>query len=204
MAIRSRFLRIAAGINRGRRLRVPSGIRPTTERVRAAIFDALQRPMPERVLDLYAGSGALGIEALSRGAGQVCFVERDRGAAATIRANLSELALAGDANVIVGDVRRVNLSRQGPFGLVFADPPYASDHWSLLFEVLGSSSVMATGSVFVAEMSSRRRVPTAPNGWYCWKQRRHGDTVFAIFVYDAATTCASLPVDPAVSCLSAR
>ncbi|MDP7304045.1 MAG: 16S rRNA (guanine(966)-N(2))-methyltransferase RsmD [Pirellulaceae bacterium] len=190
MAIRSRFLRIAAGAYRGRRLRVPAGIRPTTERVRAAIFDALQGPMPERVLDLYAGSGALGIEALSRGAGRVCFVERDRVAAATIRANISELDVDVGAKVIAGDVRRVDLSRDGPFDLVFADPPYASDQWALLFERLGSSRVLVAGAVLVAEMSSRRQVPTAPNGWHCWKERRHGDTVFAFFVYDATTICA--------------
>lgn len=183
MAARGRGLIVTAGRYRGRRLRVPPGVRPTTDRVRAAVFDSLQGPS-ERVLDLYAGSGAFGIEALSRGAAYVCFVERSRRAATIIRQNLNHLGLREHAEVVIGDARRATLARGAPFGLVFADPPYAHDPWLALFEALETPGVLAHGAVVVAETSSRIGAPLAPYGWRCLQERRHGDTTFAIFVQE--------------------
>lgn len=182
MAARGRGLTITAGVHRGRRLRVPSGIRPTTDRVRAAVFDALQGPPPERVLDLFAGSGAFGIEALSRGASYACLIERSRRAVAAIRQNLDLLDLRDSAEIVVGDARRVTLARGAPFGLVFADPPYADDPWVALFDALEAPGLLADDAPVVAETSSRAGAPLAPYGWHCLKERRHGDTTFAIFV----------------------
>ena len=185
MAARSRGLTITAGVHRGRRLRVPPGIRPTTDRVRAAIFDALQGLPPERVLDLYAGSGAFGIEALSRGAGYACFIERGRRAAAVIRQNLDLLGLRQQGQVVVGDARRVALARGAPFGLVFADPPYAADPWVSLFDRLETPGVLTSDALVVTETGSRIGAPLAPFGWRRLKERRHGDTTFAVFVREA-------------------
>ena len=185
MAARGRGLTITAGVHRGRRLRVPPGIRPTTDRVRAAIFDALQGPPPERVLDLYAGSGAFGIEALSRGAGYACFIERSRRAAAVIRQNLDLLGLRQQGRVVVGDARRVAPARGAPFGLVFADPPYADDPWVALFDALETPGVLAPDAMVVTETGSRAGPPLAPYGWHRLKERRHGDTTFAVFVREA-------------------
>lgn len=184
MAARGRGLTITAGLHRGRRLRVPPGIRPTTDRVRAAVFDALQGPPPERVLDLYAGSGAFGIEAMSRGAAYACFIERSRRAAAVIRQNLDLLDLHGNAEVVVGDARRPWLARGAPFGLVVADPPYADDPWVALFDALESPGLLDPDALVVTETSSRTGPPVAPYGWRYLKERRHGDTTFALFVRD--------------------
>lgn len=184
MAARGRGLTITAGAHRGRRLRVPPGVRPTTDRVRSAIFDALQGPPPERVLDLYAGSGAFGIEALSRGSAYACFIDRSRRAAAVIRQNLSLLNLGDSAQVVVGDARRATLAHGAPFGLVFADPPYAVDPWVALFDVLETPGVLTDDAPVVTETSSRTGAPLAPIGWRCLKERRHGDTTFAVFIHE--------------------
>jgi 16S rRNA (guanine966-N2)-methyltransferase len=122
-------MRVVAGAHRGRTLRAPpgTGTRPTADRVREALFSILG-PVVDgaRVLDLFAGSGALGIEALSRGAASATFVERDRRAAAAIRANLE--GLDADARVVVRDALAWLKSPPpgAAFGLVFADPPYDS------------------------------------------------------------------------------
>ena len=184
MAGRRNSLRVAAGDFRSRRLRVPAGVRPTTDRVRAAIFDALQEQPPARVLDLFAGSGSFGIEALSRGSEFVQFVERNRNSAQVIEENLERLAMGGRADVLIADVSRADLRGMGPFGLVFADPPYADDPWAGVFRVLSMPDVLAKAARIVIEVSSRQGVPEPPDGWSCWKVRRHGDTLFAIFSDD--------------------
>jgi 16S rRNA (guanine966-N2)-methyltransferase len=120
-------MRIVAGVYGGRRLQAPPGrsTRPTADRVREALFSILG-PAVEgaRVLDLFAGSGALGIEALSRGAGEVVFVESDARAAETVRANLA--AMGAEATVHRRDAFAWLGSADGAFDIVFADPPYSS------------------------------------------------------------------------------
>jgi 16S rRNA (guanine966-N2)-methyltransferase len=120
-------MRVVAGRWKGRRLAVPRGARtrPTADRVREAVFSMLGPIEGVRVLDLFAGSGALGIEALSRGAASAIFVEHDRAAAAVVRRNL-ETVRAGDVRVVVGDALDYLAPppADAPFDLVFADPPY--------------------------------------------------------------------------------
>jgi 16S rRNA (guanine966-N2)-methyltransferase len=117
-------VRVVAGAFKGRRLHAPRGhrTRPTADRVREALFSILGPVEGLRVLDLYAGSGALGIEALSRGAGSALFVERDRGALAALRRNLD--AVGADAEVRSQDVLGFLARADGVFDLVFCDPPY--------------------------------------------------------------------------------
>jgi 16S rRNA (guanine966-N2)-methyltransferase len=119
-------MRVVAGEFKGRRLRMPRGAptRPTADRVREALFSMLGDVSRARVLDLYAGSGALGIEALSRGAASVVFVERDARARAAIQANLE--AVGADARVSPQDALSFLARAEGPFDLVFCDPPYDS------------------------------------------------------------------------------
>jgi 16S rRNA (guanine966-N2)-methyltransferase len=180
MARRGGSLRIVAGDLRGRTIRIPRPVRPTTDRVRAAIFDALQQPPPARVLDCFAGSGGLGIEALSRGAGFVRFIEQDRRVAAVIRANLEALDLSPVAAVSVANVLATDLSVGGPFGLVLADPPYRLQAWEAIFERLGAPGVLEPDALIVAEHSARLEPPAAA-AWRRWKTRRHGDTAFTIY-----------------------
>jgi 16S rRNA (guanine966-N2)-methyltransferase len=119
-------VRVVAGEFRGRRLAAPRGARtrPTADRVREALFSMLGDVSGARVLDLYAGSGALGIEALSRGAGSAVFVERDARAVSAIERNLASLGL--EQRVVRQDAARFLARAQGTFDLVFCDPPYDS------------------------------------------------------------------------------
>jgi 16S rRNA (guanine966-N2)-methyltransferase len=119
-------MRIVAGEFKGRRLRLPRGAptRPTADRVREALFSMLGDVAGARVLDLYAGSGALGIEALSRGAASAVFVERDARAAAAIKANLD--TVGAQAKIIRQDALTFIRASEGPYDLVFCDPPYDS------------------------------------------------------------------------------
>ncbi len=121
-------MRVIAGTARGTRLApVPRGVRPTSDRVRESVFNALGQFFEGDVLDLYAGTGSLGIEALSRGCDRAAFVEKDRRALATIRENLQRTRLQDRAEVVAGDVGRVldrMLTDGRQFNLIFADPPY--------------------------------------------------------------------------------
>ncbi len=181
MAARGRGLRIVAGAFGGRRVDAAAATRPTTDRVRAAIFDSLGGPPPLRVLDCYAGSGALGLEALSRGAEFARFIEKDARAIAMIRANLQRMGLEAQARVDRAHVLRADLASDGPYGLVVADPPYADDPWDQLFERLATPGVVALNGLVVAEFSARRQPPEPPVGWSMWKTRRHGDGAFAVY-----------------------
>lgn len=132
-AIDRRALRVVAGSARGRRLDAPGGtaIRPTSERVREATFNALDSLGAvdgARVVDAFAGSGALGIEALSRGADHVTFVESDASARVVIEANLASIGFEDRSRVVGGDGIAVATS-MGPWDLVLLDPPYVFDRW---------------------------------------------------------------------------
>lgn len=150
-------MRVVAGELGGRRLRTPpgSGTRPTAERVRAALFDRLGRDVVDaRVLDLYAGSGSLGIEALSRGAARATFVEQGARALGVLRRNLEDLGLAARGRVLASAVRRAvaALGAAGEcFELVLVDAPYAeaSDAWQ------GAVDLVAAGGILVAERDGR-------------------------------------------------
>jgi 16S rRNA (guanine966-N2)-methyltransferase len=158
-----------AGSLRGRRLLAPEGrsTRPTTDRVREAIFNALASLdvlVDARVVDLYAGSGALGIEALSRGAAHCTFVERDRDALSAIHANMAALGLTGAARVIAGDGARY--APRLDADIAFVDPPYEFDGWDDLLDAIGAP--------FVVAESGREIV--APPGWEQTRLKRYGRT----------------------------
>lgn len=166
-------MRVVAGELRGRRIDAPpgTGTRPTTDKVREATFNAvgsLDLIVGARVADLYAGSGALGIEALSRGAEHCTFVERDRTALAVLRGNLHDLGLADRATVVPGDA----LVHAGSLDadLVFADPPYDAGSDAALWETLLS----AVRADFVVAESGRAIEPI--DGWIAVREKRYGRT----------------------------
>ncbi|MGD0118900.1 MAG: 16S rRNA (guanine(966)-N(2))-methyltransferase RsmD [Candidatus Binatus sp.] len=161
-------MRIIAGQAHGRRLKAPRGLltRPTSARARESIFSRLAVRMDlggVRVLDIFAGSGSLGIESLSRGAAQVTFVDSSRDAAAAIRANLAQLELSDNARIVVADVRRA-LSELGraheSFDLVFVDAPFKDDMSAEVLALLGDLELVAAGGWIVIEQS--KRAPAAP------------------------------------------
>lgn len=169
--------RIVAGIAGGRRLVVPpKGTRPTSERVREALFSALGSAMElsgARVLDLYAGSGALGLEALSRGAVSATFVESDRGALAVLEKNVAAVGLPG-ARVRRGTVTSVLATPpEEPYHLVLADPPYGTDVRAVLAGVL---AWLGPGSLVVLERARRDGLPEWPEPLRPLKVSRYGDT----------------------------
>jgi 16S rRNA (guanine966-N2)-methyltransferase len=177
-------LRIIAGTLRGRKIRAPEGdsTRPTSDRVREALFNLIG-PVPEgaRVLDLYAGSGALGIEAMSRGAGRVVFVERDPRARRLIQENLAALGLERQARVEGVDAATATAFAGGPFDLVLADPPYGEADLGLLMARAGRA--MAEAGVLVVEQAAGDRLPEPPETLALWKDRSYGSTRIVLYVH---------------------
>jgi 16S rRNA (guanine966-N2)-methyltransferase len=173
-------VRVIAGAARGRRLGVPAGdrTRPTADRVKEALFSSLQpRLAGARVLDLYAGAGGLGLEALSRGASAVTFVESDRRALRSLRANIEVVALPG-AEVVGLDVGRALTSDVlvGPFDLVLLDPPYRLSDEELGEVLVALAPLLAPGAHVVVERDRRAGTPRWPAGLLPAEPRRYGDT----------------------------
>lgn len=171
--------RIVAGAAGGRRLKVPpKGTRPTSERVREALFSSLESMMDldgARVLDLYAGSGALGFEALSRGAGHATFVESDRRAAEVLKSNAKDLGFAGV--MIANRTAEAYATTEGEkFDVVFADPPYAVTDDELAKVLHGLRHRLAPDAVLVVERASRSGEPAWPDGVEPLRAKRYGDT----------------------------
>jgi 16S rRNA (guanine966-N2)-methyltransferase len=131
---------------------------------------------PEHVLDLYAGSGALGIEALSRGASHVDFVERDVAACAAIRGNLARTGFAALGQVYCTSARAAVARLTGPYDLVFLDPPYGDPEVALVFEALAASTLLDTRTTLVYEHSRRVQAPPAIGSLALVKTRTHSDS----------------------------
>ncbi len=168
-------------------LSVPRGrrVRPTSERVRQSVFDILgQRCDGDRVLDLYAGTGALGIEAAARGAARVVFVEIDRHTAETVRRNAARLVEECDTRVLVDDVPLAVATLRGRgerFDLIFADPPYDRGEVARVMEALVRQPLLDERGVLVIEHSPRER-PGDPGGVLRpVDERRYGQTMVSFF-----------------------
>lgn len=195
-------LRIIAGDFGRRRLRVPAGrdVRPTADRVREAVFAALgTRWSGVRVLDLFAGSGALGLEALSRGAAHATFVDHDRRAIATIEANVAALAVAQRCRIIarpVSDALRA-LGRETPrprFDLAFLDPPYASDAVERTLPVLAASGLLTDDARLVVETDTSSPPSAERAGLVLERARPFGDTLVSVFrTAEAGRLLAAVP-----------
>lgn len=180
-------MRIVAGEFRGRELVTPSGgtTRPTAARAREALFSILADVSDARVLDLYAGSGALGFEALSRGAEQLVLVEASRAAQQAIRSNISTLGVDGRAILLPlrAEASLRALERHGPYSLVFADPPWADAQAAFGFlEKLSRTELLAPAARLVLEHAARQP-PIAKEGspLHATDTRRWGDTAVTIF-----------------------
>ncbi len=183
-------MRITGGAHRSRPLSAPKGhaTRPTSDRVREALFAILgSRSNLEgaRVLDLYAGTGALALEALSRGARSATFVESARSALLSIRANVAALRFEGQVRVVAGAVERSldAVVKEGPYDVVFADPPYALVASGAAVEAIADlvrRGGLAEGGVLVLEHGKADVSPSLP-GLALSSARRYGDTVLAFY-----------------------
>jgi 16S rRNA (guanine966-N2)-methyltransferase len=175
-------IRIIGGNLRNSRLNVPDlpGLRPTPERVRETLFNWLMPTMAGvRALDLCAGTGALGIEALSRGAEAVQFVEPDASAADALRGNLSRLKARG-GEVAGLDAARFLQRTPQPFGLVFLDPPFASQLWATLAQKLEEGGWLAVSAQIYVE-SPRGQVPVLPTNWMLHREGQAGEVRYALY-----------------------
>ena len=180
-------MRVVAGEARGRRLRAPPGpgVRPTSDRVRQALLDILAPwTAGRRWLDLFAGSGAVGIEALSRGAQQVVFVERDPAACRTIAANLRQTGLEGRAELRCREARAAlaGLLQEGfRFDVIFADPPYDTSEARLEELEPFLAGLLAEGGVLALEHSARRSPPQWA-GLRRVREARYGETRISFYI----------------------
>jgi 16S rRNA (guanine966-N2)-methyltransferase len=178
------LIRISGGSERGRRLKSPRGARPTLGRVKKSLFDILAWRLSEcSFLDLFAGSGAVGIEALSRGAERAFFVESHAQQASVIRENLSLCGLAEKADVFRGDAARALDWLAGraiePFDIMFLDPPYADrDTLDRALKALAThASLLANDGVIIVERARRMPVPEWPEPFEIADSRIFGDTI---------------------------
>ncbi len=190
-------MRVIAGVARGRRLTAPPGraTRPTSDRVKEALFSSLApRLRGARAADLYAGSGALGIEALSRGAASATFVEHAASAQEALRDNLSRTGLLTQAVVLREDVcRALQVGLPGaPFDIVLIDPPHQVDPAELEEVLRLVAPVTVPGGVVVVELGRRTHPPVWPERLLPGRERRYGD----ILLYEAHAPATGAVVTP--------
>jgi 16S rRNA (guanine966-N2)-methyltransferase len=180
---RSRELRIVGGAWRGRRFRFTDAaeIRPTPDRVRETLFNWLAARTPgARCLDLFAGSGALGLEALSRGAASAVFVERDAVAVRDLRARLTEWAAQG-GEVERSDALQYLRRAARPFDIAFLDPPFGSGLLEQAARGLEQEGWLAPGALVYVECSAAGGLPTLPEGWQPLRSKRAGEVGYHLY-----------------------
>lgn len=187
-------MRVIAGSARGTRLVAPRGMqtRPTADRVREALFSILQcrcNLEGARVLDICAGTGAMGIEALSRGAASCCFIENDRNAQASLKTNSLAARCADRAELLEMDAPRalrLLAGRNSCFDIVFFDPPYASGLYKIIPEALIELSLLADHGLLVTESQSRNILPERIGCLIKVDRRVYGDTALDLYVLEEA------------------
>jgi 16S rRNA (guanine966-N2)-methyltransferase len=178
-------MRVIAGSAKGFPLKVPKGTptRPATELVRGAIFSILDSSVDnwERVLDLFSGSGSLGIEALSRGAGSVDFVDQEARCCAIIKENLEKTKLGGRARIRCMTVSRAISMLDGEYNIVLMDPPYKDTGIGSIIEQLAASGLVGVGTAVVITHSSRFKLEEKYGTLNMKREYRHGDSTIAIY-----------------------
>jgi 16S rRNA (guanine966-N2)-methyltransferase len=184
-------MRVIAGEHKGRRLSSPRAgpLRPTSGRVKEALFSILgERTVGARFLDLFAGTGAIGIEALSRGAARATFVEPHPSSLKLLRANLVRCTMQPLATIEPCSVEAFLGRRRGPeetFEVIFADPPYGADLASTLLPALDEAGIMAGDSIVILEHATKVAVPPTAGRLSRRRQYRYGDTTLSVYTVPA-------------------
>jgi len=176
------MIRIIAGQWRGRRLKVPhqQGLRPTTDRVRETVFNWLMHDVRDaNCLDMFAGTGSLGLEALSRGAAHCTFIEQSPKAVSLLKANI--VTLSAPANVIRGDALTAVAQCQESFHLVFLDPPFHQNLLAPAINALLNKSLLAEHACVYVETAQDEQLPPLPAYWQLRKQKQHGQVSSLLF-----------------------
>lgn len=187
-------MQVISGKAKGCHLKSPRSIRPTTALVRGAVFSILENlvPQPARVLDLYAGTGALGIEALSRGARWVDFVEQNPRCCAIIKENLKLTGLAAQTKVYCQSVAKALSFLQGHYDVIILDPPYADFYLPSLLYSLVTSSLADRNSVIVVQHSSHLSLAPAYSEFHLVRHRCYGETRLSIYQQEEEVDNSSL------------
>lgn len=189
-------MRVITGMAKGRKLLGPRGrtLRPTSDRIKESIFGILGEDVVDGViLDLFAGTGNLGLEALSRGARKAVFVERAREALRLIRKNLAQCGMEDRSEVIPKDALRairILEGRKEPFDIVFADPPYGEGWIGKIVQALAAQTIWHEGTILVLQRDQRESLPERMGGWILFRERRIGDTVLSFLRPDVRTRIA--------------
>jgi 16S rRNA (guanine966-N2)-methyltransferase len=176
-------MRVSGGIGKGRRLKAPAGtrVRPTSDKVKQALFNILGDKIADAVfLDLFAGAGGIGIEALSRGAGRAVFVDASRDSLNAVRLNIDQTGFGDRARVVLARVGSFLRKPSGPYDIVFLDPPYAEE-LSPLLELVAGSGLLKPGTVVVAEHFKKQTTPERAGRLSLYREARYGDTVLAFY-----------------------
>ena len=177
-------MRVITGIARGRRLKEPQGLetRPTTDRVKEGIFSSIQFEIEgRRVLDLFGGTGQMGIEALSRGAAHCTFVDLRKEAVGIIRENLKLTGLEGQATVVQGDALTFLTRCREKYDVIFLDPPYASDLLKKAMETIPAIDIVTENGIIVCENGSTTGWPEVEPPYRLQKEYRSGKVRTALY-----------------------
>ena len=180
-------MRVISGLYRGRVLKGPpdNKTRPTSDRLRETLFNVLTPRIDDdtRFLDLCAGTGAVGIEALSRGAAFVTFVDRSKRSCALIEENLDKLAIPEEQTEIIGNDADNFTGREHKLGwdIVFFDPPYDSDYGIVLHEFAYNATLLREGGILVAEHHSKKHMPDAVGSIRRWRVLKQGETSLSFY-----------------------
>lgn len=176
-------MRITGGTGRGRRLKVPagSGVRPTSDKVKQALFNIIAgRIEGASLLDLFAGAGGIGIEALSRGARTVVFVDDSRESLRIIRSNVEQAGFADRAQIVFSRAESFLNKPSGPYDIIFLDPPYAMELAPLLDQIANSGLLKPGGDV-VAEHFKKQPSPPHAGTLSLLREARYGDTILSFY-----------------------
>ena len=180
-------MRVITGKARGVNLKTPEGLqtRPTTDRVKEALFSIIQFEIPGmRVLDLFGGTGQLGIEALSRGAKSAVFVDSGEKACALIRENLRRCKMEQDAQVVRADYLQYLQRCNDKFGIIFLDPPYAEVFLENSLKKITEIDILQTGGIIVAERPVGKELPWDFSGYTRSKDYQYGKTLLTLYRKD--------------------
>ena len=177
-------MRVIAGKYKGRRLVSPadSSIRPTGDKVKGALFSVIAEKVPGgRILDLFSGTGNLGIEALSRGASSCVFADRSPAGIRIIKENIAHCRIEEEVRVYPGDFRKVLMNQRKPFDVILLDPPYDAGAMDECFRIIREQELLAEGGIIVAEHGKREELPERFHGFTKEKDRKYGVAVLSIY-----------------------
>ncbi len=177
-------MRIITGIYKSRQFKVPKGIRPTEGRVRKALFDILGDVSGLSFLDLFAGSGSVGLEALSQGAQEAVFVESQRHSTQALEENIRILGCSDRAGVICQDAFRAieNMAQNGrKFDLIFLDPPYYKELGEKILQILGNYDILQTSGYLIIQHFKKDLVAKNAGKLVLWRQEQYGDSVLSFY-----------------------